>query len=301
MEKKASAQQTLTENAAPKKSSGLFSCCSNRAKEVKPDLKNKSFFKDVDMTGGYLDMQNEYEDKIWYTYTKCFDEKILDAPLVIAHPGGPGFISQMLLTNGGGPLEVKCFMCKLKKAKDSYVEFADLLIADLPSGTGFSKTNFEKHPKNMTVEQFMKVSIDFFDKLNADRPELKIKERNLIFYGISYGTGFWLYVAKALEAKGYKISGMFLDSGYVSARAGFETFVETMVEHNILGEGTVYDPKGEKLEKYKKDCDNCAKKLLECGNTEQLSKEDGAKFVEIYEGSEIYKINGKATEANIYD
>jgi len=41
--------------------------------------------------------------------------------------------------------------------------------------------------------------------------------------------------------------------------------------------------------------------LLECGNTEQLSKEDGAKFVEIYEGAEIYKINGKATEANIYD
>jgi len=189
-----------------------------------------------------MDMQDDFEDQIWYTYTKNFKGNA-DAPLVVAHPGGPGLISQVLLTSGGGPMGVTDEY-ELKKATKSYVEFADLLIADLPIGTGFSKTNFEKHPKNMTVEQFMKVSIDFFDKLNTDRPELKIKERNLIFYGISYGTGFWLYVAKALEAKGYKISGMFLDSGYVSARAGFETFVETMVEHNILGEGTPYDPKG---------------------------------------------------------
>jgi len=263
------------------------------------NFENKSFFDFVDMTGGYMDMQDDFEDQIWYTYTKNFKGNA-DAPLVVAHPGGPGLISQVLLTSGGGPMGVTDEY-ELKKATNSYVEFADLLIADLPIGTGFSTTNFEKHPKNMTVDQFMKVCIDFFEKLNVKRPELRIKERDIIFFGMSYGTAFWLYMAKALKERGYKVGGMFLDSGYVSARAGFQTFVQTMVEHKILGKGTLYDPTGENLIKYTKGCDYCSEQLLKYESSGQLPAGEGAKCLKFYDKADIYKIDGHPTYANNYD
>lgn len=168
----------------------------------------KPLFSDVDLTSGYVDMQNKFEDQIFYTYTKSFSGD-KNAPLVISNPGGPGLIAQVMLTSGGGPMEWDFKNNTLKKStQKSYVEFADLLIPDLPSGTGFSQTNWKKHPKILDIADMVEISIDFFVKLDALRPELKIKQKNLIFNGVSYGTPLLLEVAKGLSLKGFKVKAL---------------------------------------------------------------------------------------------
>jgi len=165
-----------------------------------------------------------------------------DAPVLIINPGGPGAGTSSVLTFPGGPLQYsKDKGTLISNPKPNFTDNCDLLLPDIISGSGFSTSNinvdFTKSPEKIFAE-----TADFFIKLNEQRPELKLKQRNLIFYGISHGTALFPWIAKFLSEKGFKIAGVIMDSPFVSPYHMFQKWSEEVKKANAIPEGNkTYD------------------------------------------------------------
>ena len=57
--------------------------------------------------------------------------------------------------------------------------------------------------------------VKFFEELHKEHPELNLKSRTIIVYGISDGATLWAQVVVKLLELGYEIKGMYLDSPYI--------------------------------------------------------------------------------------
>ena len=104
------------------------------------------------------------------------------------------------------------------------------------------------------MEDSLKNVLDFFVKLAERNKELDLKNRDIIFYGISYGAGLFSYVARHLKEKEWKIKAILFDSPYIDPEAAARNFKKTMIEHKVCTK--------KKLELWSKKADDCSNALL---------------------------------------
>ena len=107
----------------------------------------------------------------------------------------------------------------------------------------------------MSIEDSLKNVLDFFLKLAKTNKKLDLKNRDIIFYGISYGAGLFSYVARHLKKEGFKIKAILFDSPYIDPVATAKNFKTIMVEHEVC--------EGEKLELWSQKADDCSNAILE--------------------------------------
>jgi len=118
-----------------------------------PPKSNSSPFPGVDMTYGYIDLNNNSDDKIFYTFTKNKSGKT-DAPVLIINPGGPGAGVSQFLTFPGGPLQYSTDKATIiSNPNPNFTDNCDLLLPDIVSGTGFSTTTQMKDNSNTDTKQ----------------------------------------------------------------------------------------------------------------------------------------------------
>jgi len=191
------------------------------------------------MTFGYINLNNKSDDKIFYTFTKN-KSGIKDAPVLIMNPGGPGANPSWLLTTPAGPLQYSEDKGTLiPNPKPNFTDNCDVLLPDIIAGSGFSTTNIEVDMTKSAEEIFTETA-DFFIKLDKQRPELMLKKRNLIFYGISYGSALFPWIAKYLFERGFTIAGVIMDSPFVSPYYTMQKWPE--VVKSFMPEGSkTYD------------------------------------------------------------
>jgi len=199
-----------------------------------PPKSNSSPFPGVDMTYGYIDLNNNSDDKIFYTFTKNKSGKT-DAPVLIINPGGPGAGVSQFLTFPGGPLQYSTDKATIiSNPNPNFTDNCDLLLPDIVSGTGFSTTTQMKDNLTKSAEKIFAETADFFIKLNEQKPELNLKQRNLIFYGISHGSALLTWIAKFLSGKGFKIAGIIMDSPYFSPYHTFEKWHKVVTQAKAI-------------------------------------------------------------------
>lgn len=122
----------------------------------------------------------------------------------------------------------------------SYTDNVDLLLPDIPAGTGFSTIDFK-----VAMQEREKVifenTVEFFLKLNEQRPEINLKKRDLIFYGISYGSTLLSWIARELYQKGFKVQGLILDSPYIAPYYQFKLWPVIMKKYNVVAKKSVFN------------------------------------------------------------
>jgi pimeloyl-ACP methyl ester carboxylesterase len=197
-------------------------------------------------------------------------------------------ITQLMCTLGGGPLSYSYETDSFTNVPfESYFEFADVVLADLPSGTGFSVGN----DAGASMEDAMGSLLGFFLELAEVDREMDLKNREIIFYGISYGAALWAYVGKELMDRGYKVKGFLLDSPWIDPKVTVQKFERIMEEYKVCS--------GEKLEFWAKQSDLC----LEAMNApaEEFTCEIGKKCDDLFNSVGPYADANGNFVANGYD
>ena len=167
---------------------------------------------------GYVTVETESsKDRIYYSCWMKQTTRLLGAkrpPLVIANVGGPGLASESLLIIAGGPYNMNLLTGGFKKAlpKDTYFDQADVLLPDIPGGTGFSTTQSYTRPVSEIHESIIK----FFTNLAEEDSVIDLKNREIYIYGISWGGSIMPYIARRLMELGYNIKGALLDSPWAA-------------------------------------------------------------------------------------
>lgn len=145
----------------------------------------------------------------------------------------------------------------IENVDDSILDFADFLVPDLPAGNGFSLTD-ELPTSN---EQAVNQTIHFMNLL-SESAQLKakginLKTRPLVFWGTSYGGGFFAWIGAKLKKQNYNVKAALFDSPWASARLSNKEFCGAIKKQN---------PFKENPEKHAQElCDltqNCYQKIL---------------------------------------
>ena len=204
---------------------------------------------------GYITVQTQSsKDRIFYSYWMKPNSSVKNGkrpPLVIANPGGPGIAAESLLITSGGPFNYNLITGGFKNAlpKDTYFDKVDVLLPDIPGGTGFSTTQNYNKP----IEEILESVVKFFTNLAQEDSEIDLKNREIIMYGISYGGGILSYVARSLRNKKFNIKGLLLDSPWAAPHLAAEDFRKIMLNYNIM--------KDTKLKQMGKRADECANSI----------------------------------------
>ena len=198
-------------------------------------------------------------------------------------------IAQMLITYGGGPQSYSYETDSFKNVNfESYFDFADVLLPDIPGGIGFSTENNQE----VSIEDSLKNVLDFFLKLAKRNKKLDLKNRDIIFYGISYGAGIFSYVARHLKKEGFKIKAIFFDSPWIDPEATAKNFKKIMVEHKVCDE--------EKLKLWSKKADECSNAILAAPGKKFTCK-DGKNCDDLFNSLGPYTDSSGNFVANGYD
>ena len=126
--------------------------------------------------------------------------------------------------------------------EENITDYADLLIADVPAGSGWS----EQGTPETKVDEDLENNVKFFELL-AESPLLNskdifLKKREIILWGISWGTNLMAGIGSLLIPKKFRIKGALLDSLWVSNEMSMKYFPD------LVTENTPFDTPAENME-----------------------------------------------------